>query len=97
MNFITCYVKLVNLDSRGRNTEPLFMNHTYGDIFRDAVDVVELARYPFQNGIKKVVQQLLPRHNSLDYGVVLHRQSETSTKCSCIKTSGGYVSSLKEI
>lgn len=73
------------------------MNHTYGDIFRDVVDVVELASYPFQNGIRKVVQQLLPRHNSLDYGVVLHRQSENSTKCSCIKTSAGYVSSLKEI
>ncbi|MGB6672556.1 MAG: hypothetical protein WBE34_08985, partial [Candidatus Nitrosopolaris sp.] len=59
----------VNLDSRGRNTEPLFLNQTCGDIFRDVVDVVDLASYPFQNGIKKVVQQLLPRHNSLDYGV----------------------------
>jgi hypothetical protein len=33
----------------------------------------------------------------LDYGVVLRRQSETSTKCSCLKTGAGYVSSLKEI
>jgi hypothetical protein len=72
------------------------MNHTEGDIFRDVMDVVELVELASQNGIQKVVQQLLPRHNS-DYGVVLQRQSETSTKCSCIKTSAGYVSYEKKL
>ena len=72
------------------------MNHTCGDIFRDVIKNSGRGSYPFQNGIKKVVQRLLRRRNSLDYGVVIHRQSETITKCRCLKSSASFVSSLKE-